>query len=81
MPDELLAAIPPIIAAPMEAGSGPILRPCGASRRLASAPITPGCRAIKEPSWEIREPFHPSPSTINTLSVIACPDSDVPAAR
>ena len=32
--------------APIEAGSGPILRPKGARRKLASAPITPGSRLI-----------------------------------
>ena len=39
MPEELLAAMPPILQASMEAGSGPILRPKNASRRLASPPI------------------------------------------
>ena len=50
MPLALLAAMPPIIAASIEAGSGPILRPSGASLRLAAAPITPGCRVIDAPS-------------------------------
>src|SRR5438045_1888802 len=39
MPLALLAAMPPIIAASIEAGSGPIFLPSGASLRLAAAPI------------------------------------------
>ena len=42
MPEELFAAMPPILQASIEAGSGPILRPKNASRRLASPPIIAG---------------------------------------
>ena len=73
--------MPPIIAAPIEAGSGPILRANGARRRLASAPMTPGCSEMRRPSSEIVDPCQRSPSTMSTLSVMAWPESDVPAAR
>jgi hypothetical protein len=42
MPEALLAAMPPILQALIEAGSGPIFLPCGASRRLTSPPMMPG---------------------------------------
>ena len=42
IPDALLAAIPPIIAALIEAGSGPIFLPYRASKAFARAPVIPG---------------------------------------
>ena len=81
MPLELLATMPPIFAALIEAGSGPILRWKGASTALALAPITPGCRRICSPPLRISRPFQLSPSTISTESLIAWPDRLVPAAR
>ncbi|MNN39837.1 hypothetical protein D3C81_1538890 [compost metagenome] len=81
MPLALLATIPPILQALIEAGSGPILRPNGASQALAWAPITPGCRRICVPWPRISRPFQLSPSTISTESLIAWPDRLVPAAR
>ena len=71
MPLALLAAMPPIIAASIDAGSGPILRANGASRRLAAAPITPGCSAIVAPSALGTHARQPSPSTTSTESLIA----------
>ncbi len=73
--------MPPIIAASIDAGSGPILRPWGARRRLASAPMTPGCKVIVAASAPTLQPRQRSPSSIRTESVIACPDRLVPAAR
>jgi hypothetical protein len=73
--------MPPIIAASIDAGSGPILRPKLASRRLAIAPITPGCSAIVSASVPMRHPRQLSPSSTSTESVIACPERLVPAAR
>jgi hypothetical protein len=83
IPLALLAAMPPIIAASIDAGSGPILRPNGASLRLAAAPMTPGCSAIvwSSPSPSIRQPRQLSPSSTSTESVTACPARLVPAAR
>ena len=81
MPLALLAAMPPIIAVSIEAGSGPILRPSGASARLAIAPITPGCSVIDCASSAIRSLRQPSPSSTSTESLRAWPDRLVPAAR
>ncbi len=81
MPLALLAAMPPIIAASIDAGSGPILRPSGASRRLAAAPMTPGCSVTVAASAPTAQPRQPSPSSTSTESVIAWPDRLVPAAR
>ena len=82
MPLALLAAMPPIIAASIDAGSGPILRPKRASRRFAAAPITPGCSVIGLPRpAPISQRRQLSPSSTSTESVIACPDRLVPAAR
>ena len=81
MPLALLAAMPPIIAASIEAGSGPILRCIGASRRLATAPMTPGCSEIVQPPSPTRQPRQWSPSITSTESLIAWPDRLVPAAR
>ncbi|MNN31786.1 hypothetical protein D3C81_1454870 [compost metagenome] len=81
MPLALLATIPPILQALIEAGSGPILRPNGASQALAWAPMTPGCRRICVPPSRMSRAFQLSPSTSNTESLTACPDRLVPAAR
>ena len=81
MPLELFAAMPPIIAESIDAGSGPILRRNGARRRLATAPMTPGCRTIVWPSSAGVQPRQWSPIRTSTESLIACPDRLVPAAR
>ena len=81
MPLELLATMPPIFAALIEAGSGPILRPSGASQALAWAPMTPGCRRICAPLARMSRPFQLSPRTISTESLMAWPERLVPAAR
>ena len=73
--------MPPIIAASIDAGSGPILRPKGASRRFAAAPITPGCSVIGLRGRPISQRRQLSPSSTSTESVIAWPDRLVPAAR
>ncbi len=81
MPLALLAAMPPIIAASMLAGSGPILRPSGARRRFAAEPMTPGCRWMTAASADTRMPCQLSPNNTSTESLSACPDRLVPAAR
>ena len=81
MPLALLAAMPPIIAESIDAGSGPILHPKRASWRLAAAPITPGCNVIVAASTPISQRRQLSPSRTSTESVIACPERLVPAAR
>ena len=81
MPLALLAAMPPIIAESIDAGSGPILRPNGARRRLAMAPMTPGCSVMVSPPSPGVQPRQLSPSSTSTESLIACPDRLVPAAR
>ena len=81
MPELLLAAMPPILAALIEAGSGPILRPSGARRRLTSAPTMAGptCTVLPPaPMWQVARP---SPSSTSTPSVTAWPHRLVPAAR
>ena len=66
----------------MEAGSGPILRPSGASRALASAPMTPGLEhdaraaVLDLASRASRRRAPPAPSRRS-----ACPERLVPAAR
>ena len=81
MPLALLAAMPPIIAASIDAGSGPILRPNGARRRLATAPITPGCSVMVLPSALGTQRCQSSVSITSTESLIAWPERLVPAAR
>ncbi len=81
MPDALLAAMPPILHALIEAGSGPILRPRGASRTLTSPPMMPGPRRTLPASGAISQVAKLSPISASTPSVIACPDRLVPAAR
>jgi len=53
MPLALFAAMPPIMAELMEAGSGPIFLPKGASQAFARAPTTPGWSEIVDASGEI----------------------------
>ena len=53
----------------------------GASRRLAAAPITPGCSVMVSPPAPISQPRQLSPSITSTESLIACPERLVPAAR
>ncbi len=81
MPLALLAAMPPIIAASIDAGSGPILRPKGASARFAAAPMTPGPSVMVAASGATSMWRQPSPSSTSTESVSAWPDRLVPAAR
>ena len=81
MPLALLAAMPPIVAVSIDAGSGPILRPSGARRRLAAAPTTPGCSVTEPASAAIVTPRQLSPSSTSTESLTAWPERLVPAAR
>ena len=92
MPEELLATMPPIMQLSMEAGSGPILycvsHLCfflyAASSRLTSPPISPGSSVIVCPPSSILYRRHAVPlceSFSSTLSVMAWPESEVPAAR
>ena len=55
MPLALLAAMPPIIAESIDAGSGPILHPNCARWWFAAAPITPGCNVIVAASAPISQ--------------------------
>ena len=81
MPAALLATMPPIMQALMDAGSGPIFRPSGARKALASAPMTPGSRTMRSPFSSIRQARHPPASTTSTESEMAWPERLVPAAR
>ncbi len=81
MPAALLATIPPIMQALMEAGSGPILRPSGARKAFASAPMTPGSSAMRPPPSSIRQPRQPPARTTSTESEMDWPERLVPAAR
>jgi len=49
MPLELLDRMPPIMAALIEAGSGPIFRANGFKARLTLAPIAAGSTLTSEP--------------------------------
>ncbi len=81
IPDALFATMPPIMQAPIDAGSGPILRPYGASAAFASAPMTPGSRTIRSPPSFTSRRCHPPARTSRIESVTACPERLVPAAR
>ena len=81
MPDELLATMPPIIAASIDAGSGPMRRPCGASSRFRWPPTTPGCVRTRAPSSSTLALRKNGPISTSTSSETAWPESDVPAAR
>ena len=54
MPLELLARIPPIMQAPIEAGSGPILTPNFCRCRLTWPPTIPGWTRTRLPSSSTR---------------------------
>ncbi len=84
--------MPPIMHDSIDAGSGPILycveQLCfflyDASRRFTSPPISPGSTVIDRPSSAILYRRHALPlceSFMRTESVIAWPESEVPAAR
>ena len=80
MPEALLATIPPTMQLPIEAGSGPKCRPKGARCWFTLAPTMPGCSVTVVSSWY----SHFSqclPATTKMLSVMACPEREVPAAR
>ncbi len=76
-----MAAMPPTIAAPMEAGSGPIFRPSGAKSAFASAPMTPGSSAMRRPPSFTSARRKPPATCTSTASVTAWPERLVPAAR
>eukprot|EP00962_Isochrysis_galbana_P009213 scaffold2574_cov110-Isochrysis_galbana.AAC.8 len=92
IPDELLATMPPIMHESIEAGSGPILycvsSECfflyAARMRFTSPPIRPGSSVICLPPlsiWYLRHALPLCESLSKTESVMAWPESDVPAAR
>ena len=92
IPDELLATMPPIMHESIEAGSGPILYCVGilfrlaypASSRFTSPPISAGSSSTRLPPSRILCFRHAVPLWlifISTESVMAWPESDVPAAR
>ncbi len=81
MPLELLARMPPIMAAWSDAGSGPILARQAFSRALTAPPTTPGpTRTFRPPSRTSTFRQSRDKST-RSPSVTACPDRLVPAAR
>ena len=74
--------MPPIIAASIEAGSGPMRRPCAASSRLRWPPTTPGCARIRAAVVEdARARGRTDRSRRARRPTTAWPESDVPAAR
>ena len=81
MPPELLAITPPTVAMSVLAGSGPSLRPCGASTRLAWPSTVPGLtRASAPPSSTATPPKWRRTST-RMPSPWPCPLRLVPPAR
>ena len=73
--------MPPIMHAPIDAGSGPIFRPRGARTAFASAPMTPGSSTMRSPRSFTSRRFQPPASTSKIESVTAWPERLVPAAR
>ena len=80
IPDALFAAIPPIIAAFILAGSGPIFFEYLASKPFTWAPVSAGSKLIKLASGAILNLLKFLDVTIKIESLIACPESEVPAA-
>ena len=92
IPLELFETIPPTMQLSIDDGSGPILYctgslcflACLARIALTSPPISPGSTVTRDPSpWTSceRKARPVCESLSSTESVIACPESDVPAAR
>ena len=81
IPLALLATIPPIIAEPTEAGSGPILRPNGLRIWFKRAPTIPAWLRITAPLSSTSYFSQPCEASTSTESVDACPERLVPAAR
>ena len=73
--------IPPIIAEPIEAGSGDIFRPCFARMSFTRCPTIPGWRSMALRSSDSVYSSQFFPATIRIESLIDWPDSEVPAAR
>ena len=81
IPDELFATMPPIMQAPIDAGSGPSFAPWRARWALTIPPTTPGPTRTRVPpskTSSVRQCFDTSTMTPDPT---AWPDSDVPAAR
>ena len=81
MPDELLATTPPMVQAPSLAGSGPNLRPYGASRAFSARTVTPGWTRTRAPSSSTSMPLKLRRTSTRTPSVRAWPLRLVPPER
>ncbi len=81
IPLELLDKIPPIMAEPMEEGSGPSFLPKGRRVAFTRPPIAPPCTLTLAPpsiGWMLRQW---RPISTSQPSVTDCPDKLVPPAR
>jgi hypothetical protein len=76
-----LAITPPTQAMSVLAGSGPSLRPYGASTRLTCPSTLPGRARTRVPSSSASIPRQCRRTSTSTLSVCACPLRLVPPAR
>src|SRR5256885_584654 len=81
MPPELLAMTPPTVAASVLAGSGPSLRPYGASAALACPRIVPGRTRARTPPSSTVTPVQWRRTSTSSPSPWACPLRLVPPPR
>ena len=81
IPPELLATTPPTQATSVLAGSGPSLRPCGASTRLAWPSTVPGLTRASVPPSSTATPAKWRRTSIRMPSLCPCPLRLVPPAR
>jgi hypothetical protein len=81
IPLALLERMPPIRQVWMEAGSGPILVPCGSSARLTWPPMTPACTRTARPCSSTSTAPNAREKSTSRPSLTACPERLVPAAR
>ncbi|PSK61667.1 hypothetical protein B0E53_06430 [Micromonospora sp. MH33] len=81
IPLELLATTPPTVQADSLAGSGPSLRPYGASRALTCRSTTPGCTRTRRPSSRTSRSRKCRRVSTSSRSVTAWPLRLVPPER
>ena len=81
MPDELFAITPPSVAAPSDAGSGPILRPYGARCALTWRTVDPGWTRTRLPPSSTSTPRKCLRTSTSMPAPPAWPDSEVPPER
>ncbi len=81
IPPELFAITPPTVAMSVLAGSGPSLRPWGASTRLACPRIVPGLTRTRSPSSSASTPLKWRRTSTRIPPPWPCPLRLVPPPR